>query len=180
MKNLAITTTIVSFLLCTAWIHPARALSILEQELFDLINLERVDQGLAPLGFDIRLQAAAEAHSEDMATNDFLGHTSSDGTLFFERIADFGYPGLAGELIASASPTPETILADWLDSPDHAAILLDPQWAGMGVGYATGGTEGHYWTVDLGDATPVVPEPSTGLLLGGALAMLAAGRRRRA
>ncbi len=43
----------------------------------ELTNIERAQQGLAPLTFNPQLAAAAQVHSANMGMRDFLDHTRS-------------------------------------------------------------------------------------------------------
>ncbi len=149
-------------------LHVAHSAVILqnETELATLINQARVDEGVAPVGLDLVLFESAGFHSQDMATNNFFGHTSSDGTSFFDRIHSFGYPGGAGEVIARGTRTASDTLALFLGDALNRDVILNPSWQAMGVGYATGSFP--YWTVDFGLSLPVnpVPAPSSTLLFG--------------
>lgn len=62
-----------------------------EEQVVELVNLQRSFYGLSTLTGDDRLQIAADLHSEDMATNDYFSHTSQDGTEFSQRISTQGY-----------------------------------------------------------------------------------------
>ena len=46
-----------------------------------------------PLAFNANLIASARAHSQDMARNDFQGHTGSDGSSLVTRVERAGYAG---------------------------------------------------------------------------------------
>ena len=95
MKKLgsALTAMIAMVLLCTAtataalydeWDQP-------EQQVFELVNLQRSHNGLNAFVADSRLQTSADLHSQDMALNDFFSHTGSDGRWFADRISAQGY-----------------------------------------------------------------------------------------
>jgi len=56
-----------------------------------LVNLERSNVGLDPVGIDMRLIGAARRHSDDMAANDFVSHTGSDGSTVGLRVTAQGY-----------------------------------------------------------------------------------------
>jgi len=58
---------------------------------FDLINAERVDAGEEPLHVCPNLQAAAQRHAQDMADNEFVSHTGTDGTDATTRILQADY-----------------------------------------------------------------------------------------
>ncbi|MGE3798706.1 MAG: CAP domain-containing protein, partial [Thermomicrobiales bacterium] len=44
------------------------------------INTYRLANGAPPLSLSQTMSVAADVHSQDMATNDFLGHTGSNGS----------------------------------------------------------------------------------------------------
>jgi hypothetical protein len=122
-----------------------------ELEVVDLINDERAVAGLPPIDLDVRLVAAGRYHSEDMAANRFFSHTGSDGSNFAQRIHREGYPSAGGETIGAGQRTPAAIVAGWMNSPGHRAILLG-SYRHVGVGHAAGGSYGNYWTADFGRA----------------------------
>jgi uncharacterized protein YkwD len=107
--GLAVSLIIPIILLCTSaataalysdW-HPY------EQQVFELVNLQRSHHGLTALIADSRLQAAADLHSQDMAQNDFFSHTGSNGSLSSERITAQQYDwDWSGENIAAGYANP--------------------------------------------------------------------------
>lgn len=62
-----------------------------EEQVLNLVNLQRSFSGLSALTADDRLQTAADLHSQDMADNDYFSHTSLDNTSFSRRITAQGY-----------------------------------------------------------------------------------------
>lgn len=127
-----------------------------EDIVVSLTNHERAANGCGPLIVDARLQAAAEGHSLDMALNDFVSHTGSDGSSPWDRIHAQGYDyWIAAENIAAGYPTPESVVAGWMESPGHRANILNCSFVHIGVGYYylpndTGSVNYyHYWTQDF-------------------------------
>jgi uncharacterized protein YkwD len=124
-----------------------------ERELVELINQERAKLGLAALQVHDGLVAAARRHSTDMAQNNFLSHTGSDGSSPWDRMRDAGYQlTYGGENVAAGYPTARGVVDGWLNSPGHRDNMLNPNFCEMGVGYAYGpnSSYGHYWTLTLG------------------------------
>jgi uncharacterized protein YkwD len=127
----------------------------LERETVDLVNAERAKVGLAPYVLDVRLVDAARLHSQDMAARSYFDHVTPEGVTFDQRILAAGYPSPGAETIAAGFPTPAAALAGWMGSPGHHAILLDPTLRHVGVGIATGGPYGIYYTANFGTAPSV-------------------------
>ena len=97
------------------------------------------------------LAGTAQAHSADMAAKNYFSHTSQDGTSFSARITQSGYAWSSiGENIAAGYATPAAVVAGWLASPGHCKNIMSASFSELGVGYATGGSYGTYWTQDFG------------------------------
>ncbi len=55
-------------------------------------------------------------------------------------------------VIAAGQRTPQDVVAAWMGSSGHRANILNCALTQIGVGHATGGSYGHYWTQNF--ATP--------------------------
>ena len=120
-----------------------------ENQVLDLINQERANQGLAPLTLNNKLTSAARGHSQDMACNDFFSHTSPTTGSPFDRILAAGYSySWAAENIAAGYGSPQDTVAGWMNSSGHRANILASNYVHIGIGYAYWGdsTYGSYWT----------------------------------
>ena len=116
-----------------------------------LVNVERSRAGCGPVSPNAALRRAAQGHSDDMASRDYFSHTSPDGVTFAERIRAAGYAGGAvAENIAAGQTSAQEVMRSWLASPGHRSNMLDCTYRDIGVGYATGGTYGTYWTQTFG------------------------------
>lgn len=143
-----------------------------------LLNDLRLRQGFQGLALDAAMSEASAAHSLDMLSHNFLGHTGSDGSLFTERLDRAGYAGFAlGEVVAAGFDGLDAVLQAWLDAPDQRAQLLDPRANEFGLGLAGSGSASR-WTLMLGiDAHgATVPEP--GALALALLALCCLPRKR--
>lgn len=117
-----------------------------------LTNAERAAHGCPPVTLETRLTLAAQAHSEDMAINNFFSHTGSDGSSPGDRISRAGYNWRSyGENIAAGYTTPEAVVTAWMDSPGHRANILTCGFDHLGIGYvyAKSTRYQHYWTMKL-------------------------------
>lgn len=118
-------------------------------EIISLINQARANASLNVLTVNSQLTTAAQGHSADMACNNFLSHTGSDGSYLTDRIWRTGYPG-GSEIIAIG--TPQNAMDQWRTDPGHWDFVLNPYSTEIGVGYAyyADSDFGGYITVDMG------------------------------
>lgn len=182
MKKLAVLAIALSAAFSSHAAPVAVTIDAFEAEVLALVNAERSKENLSALSFDARLQASAEAHSLDMATNDCFQHNSCNGTDWDVRVRGYYPDGGFGENIAAGYTTPEAVVAVWMNSPGHRANILNSDYLGIGIGYSyqAGTTYGHYWTQDFGTlAAQPVPEPETYAMLLAGLGLLGAVARRR-
>jgi len=125
--------------------------AILQMELdaHAAVNGERNAEGLASLTMREDLRQVARAHSEDMVARDFFDHVNPDGDDPFDRMADAGITyATAGENIAwnnFSNPVP-TAVAGWMASTGHRANILNGRFTLTGMGVASDGAGGYYFT----------------------------------
>lgn len=147
---------------------PATALSSVPAddfaaEVVRLINLERRNMGLAPYKVNPVLTAIAGQHSLVMRDQDCFNHQCPGEASPAERACTAGYTPYCwgacfiGETIAAGYPSPSAVVAAWLASPGHRAILLHGELREIGVGYVAGGSWNHYWTADFGSQPDILP-----------------------
>jgi uncharacterized protein YkwD len=111
-----------------------------------LINRERAGHGESPVAPDVRLQHAAQAHTESMASQDYFEHVGPGGETLLSRMRATGYIYSTqigyeiGENIAwgtRSRATPRAIVAAWMASPDHRANILDARFRNTGIGVSS-------------------------------------------
>ncbi|WP_407355177.1 CAP domain-containing protein [Methanolobus sp. WCC5] len=111
-----------------------------ERQMLDLINSERIDNGLGPLILNPVLTQVAREHSKEMIDMDYFSHDSYDGTHFSERIRSCGYPVYRiAENIAMNFP-PDVLKAhnNLMSSPGHRANILSADYNEIGIGIWVG------------------------------------------
>ena len=124
-----------------------------EEQLLALINQERISRGIPALSMNSELSDAALGHSQDMACNDFIGHSGSDNSTPGDRIATAGYDfSTWGENVAAGYTSPSSVVNAWMSSSGHRGNILNPSFTEIGLGYGFNNTSyfGHYWTADFG------------------------------
>ena len=120
------------------------------QDLLVEVNGARAREGVPPVWPNTLLIRAAQAHAQELADGKASGHVGADGSNPLERITDAGYLASAfGENTATGSSDPEPIVAAWLTSPGHRAVLLDPSLEEIGLGGVLD-TDRPVWVADFG------------------------------
>jgi uncharacterized protein YkwD len=111
-----------------------------EQQMLDLINQEREENGLDPLRFNSLLNDVTSDHSQEMIEKDYFNHNSYNGTSFFTRIMNSGYESYTcAENIAFRVPPSVTVAHEGLmNSPGHRANILNPSYNEIGIGIWVG------------------------------------------
>ena len=104
----------------------------------------------ASLAWDVRLAAAASAHSRDMAENRRLNHTGSGGETLTDRIAAVEFRARAwGENIAAGQPDAAAVVEAWLESAGHCANIMQPEYSRFGAAVEAAEDGTPYWTLVL-------------------------------
>ncbi|GAB3872662.1 CAP domain-containing protein [Terrabacter terrigena] len=130
---------------------PTRVREAVAEQVVSLVNAERARAGCAPVATHALLARAAQDHSADMAARSYFSHTSPDGRTFAQRIRAAGWAGGAlAENIAAGQVSAMAVMQAWMGSAAHRANILNCAYRDIGVGYATGGRYGTYWTQAFG------------------------------
>lgn len=115
-----------------------------------LINSVRTNAGVTPLTYNAQLDTAAQAHSNDMLANNFLGHTGSNGSTIRQRILAAGYtPTAWGENVAQGQENENRAMNGWVSSAPHQANNISPNFEHFGLGRAGSGSNTR-WTLVFG------------------------------
>jgi uncharacterized protein YkwD/murein DD-endopeptidase MepM/ murein hydrolase activator NlpD len=121
-------------------------------------NIEREKKGLPPLKVHPLLMAAAQAFAEDMAENNYFGHTDRQGKGPSDRVKALGYPSGAAENCASGYDDAYSVVQGWMKSKGHRENILGSGHKEIGVGYALGDKKGsRYWVMNLSRREDVFP-----------------------
>ena len=105
-----------------------------EKEVFDLINKQRTNNGLAALKNDSEVQRVARIKAQDMVNNNYFSHTSPTYGSPFDMIKSFKISyKTAGENIAGNSSNSSAVTA-WMNSSGHKANILNSNFNYTGIG----------------------------------------------
>ena len=111
-----------------------------------LSNQQRAQNGIGALDANATLQKAGDDYSGAMVSQGFFSHTGPDGSDPTSRALAAGYADpngnyWIGEDLAAAqagADTPASLVAGWMNSPAHRAVILDDRYRDLGIGIADG------------------------------------------
>jgi uncharacterized YkwD family protein len=120
------------------------SISQFAQQVIDLTNVQRKQNGLPALQADTKLSGVAEKKSIDMQQKNYFSHTSPTYGSPFDMMRDFGVTyKSAGENIAQGQQTPQAVVQAWMNSEGHRKNILSPNFTHIGVGHEK---TGNHWT----------------------------------
>ena len=108
------------------------------QEVFKLVNTERMKAGLQPYKYDLRLEKAAMVRAKEIAVK--FSHIRPDGRNSSTAVSEAGAGCPSGENIGMGTSSSPEIMKAWMDSPGHKIAILSRSSTHIGVGYY----EGHW------------------------------------
>lgn len=117
-----------------------------EQQMVELVNEERVKQGLSALRLEENLAIVARNHSRDMFERRYFSHYSPERHDVGYRAREGGVEyTLIGENLAYA-PDVTTAHAGLMNSDGHRKNILDPAWSRIGIGVIDADIYGKMFT----------------------------------
>lgn len=103
------------------------------------INSIRANAGLSAVRRDAQLDAAALAHARDMAAQNFMGHTGSDGSKVGQRVLRTGYRWCAlAENVSQGYRSEARAIEGWRVSPAHYRNITNTQVTHFGIASVDG------------------------------------------
>ena len=115
------------------------------QQMLQLVNIERMKSGVAPLALHDKAARVAQRKADDMMLRNYFSHTSPVYGSLFELLSQFDMRfSSAAENLAKGSKTAASTVMSLMNSEGHRKNILNPVFSGLGTGYAAGnGTT--YW-----------------------------------
>jgi len=112
----------------------------------ELVNKQRKQLGSKELIEDANLSTIAQAKAEDMAKNNYFDHKSPTYGTVDKMLNTFNYKWTAyGENIARGYIAPESVVKEWMLSPNHRANIENNNFTHVGSGYAVDAKGKPYW-----------------------------------
>ena len=127
---------------------PPGVTSKVSAEVVDLTNVERTQNGHAPLRANLRLMRAAQLQAEQMVRAGQLAHVlpSAAYPRSVDRLAAVDYRWQAyGENVALGQSSVAEVVDSWMHSRSHRTNILNPDFTELGAGYALDETGRPYY-----------------------------------
>ena len=116
-----------------------------EQEVFNLINKQRINNGLPALKIDSEVQRVARIKAQDMVDNNYFAHESPTYGTPFNMLKSFKISyKTAGENIAANSSNSGAVTA-WMNSSGHKANILNSNYNYTGIGIVSSAKYGKIY-----------------------------------
>ncbi|MDQ2645317.1 MAG: CAP domain-containing protein, partial [Myxococcota bacterium] len=113
------------------------------EEVFNLLNAHRMDNGVDPLEYDTELEAAIQGHCLHMSQHTFFDHEADEeGVVLPWDRAKLCGTSANGENIAQGQRSPAAVMEAWTESQGHNENMLNPRFKRVGIGYVA---DGRYW-----------------------------------
>lgn len=124
----------VSGYLFLVYPNEARMSSEMADEILQLTNKSRAEEGLAVLKTNIILNKAAEEKANDMAAKDYFAHYGPDGKKPWDWIDRGQYAYLLiGENLGMNFSTAEAVHTALMNSPSHRKNIMNAKYEDMGI-----------------------------------------------
>ena len=113
----------------------ADELRVIAVSAFDLVNAERAARGLPAFAWDGNLELCAQIRATEISS--FFSHTRPNNTDFYTVNSELMW----AENLAKGYADATSLVAGWMNSPTHAANILDGELASCSIAvYEVNGT----------------------------------------
>ena len=111
---------------------------------FNLMNQQRQANGLAALTWSEALTNAARVRASEITSS--FSHTRPDGSAFWTVDSNVQY----GENLAKLYQSADSVYAAWMNSPTHAANIMDSGYKTVGIAICQTSDGSWYWAQEFG------------------------------
>jgi len=134
-----------------ACIEPGDPATKVHQDLFNALNEYRIQNGLQPLLYSKRLEAAGQAHLMDMCDRDYFAHITPEGLKPGDRAMENGFcHDYVGENLAAGQRTVKRVMLAWERSPSHQLNMVEAKYVYVGVAHYVNPVTGRqYWAQEF-------------------------------
>lgn len=110
----------------------------------NMINQARAAQGLPALVWDVALENAARVRAAEITQ--VFAHERPDGSPFWTVDSRTQY----GENLAANYQSADAVFQGWMNSPSHAANILDSDYRTIGIAICQTSDGSWYWAQEFG------------------------------
>ena len=114
------------------------------QAVFNLMNQERAARGLASLTWSVALENAAKVRAGEITTK--FSHTRPNNSDFWTVDSTVQY----GENLAKLYQSADSVYTAWMNSPTHAANMMDAGYKTVGIAIFQTEDGSWYWAQEFG------------------------------
>ena len=111
---------------------------------FNIMNQQRVARGLSELAWSEALRDAAQVRANEITTS--FSHTRPNGSEFWTVDSSCQY----GENLAKLYQSADAVYTAWMNSPTHAANIMDGGYKTVGIAICQTGDGSWYWAQEFG------------------------------
>ena len=106
-----------------------------KREVLELVNKEREKNGIEALEWGVTCEAAAAVRARELMTD--YSHVRPDGSSWETACPLPETGGASGEnlMAGNSAVSPTTVVTAWMNSPDHRANILSPNFTKLAVGF---------------------------------------------
>lgn len=105
--------------------------SKIENDILNLVNKHRTSIGLGTLTKMDIVSGVADGHTDYMVKTGTISHDNFD--LRAQELMDNAGATAVGENVAYGYTTAESVVKGWLNSPEHKAIIENPNFTHFGI-----------------------------------------------
>lgn len=149
------------------------ASDISPEQVIELTNQRRMEEGLSPLRVNNTLSEVAQRKAGDMFAFNYWAHISPSGRDPWSFFQEMGYRYLyAGENLARDFMNSGSVVDAWMNSPSHRDNIVNPNYQEIGLAVVNGTLDGVETTLVVQvfatptpmpvAKKPALPEPSLG------------------
>lgn len=125
------------------------------QAMFEALNAYRIENGLNPLIYSKRLEAAADTYAADLWQRGFFAHINPEGENPGDRAMTIGFcHEYVGENLAAGQNTVDRAMAAWIASPTHNDNMLLERYVYVGMGVSVDANGRRYWVQEFAYDVP--------------------------
>lgn len=128
-----------------------------QRKVAELVNHERIANGLRPLLYSRQLSEVANRRAEELAQMGTIQHVRPDGSSYDTIYGEYGLSlSLWGENTARYYQTPYTVMygdgiggKGWMNSSSHYANIMKSGYVFIGIGVTTDSSGKLYWVQEF-------------------------------